>query len=151
MNKKSTPSWCRMPTSTRTNICPSRAERLAWLTGFTGSAGAAVILAESAHLFVDGRYTLQAAAQTDHDLITCHDLIETPPDKWLTGNLGTGKRVGFDPWLHTIAGVERLRKACEKVGAELVALDRNPVDAIRNDLPAGAARTGIDASLQIRR
>ncbi|WP_421857866.1 aminopeptidase P family protein [Oricola sp.] len=115
---------------------PERAERLAWLTGFTGSAGAAIILQDTANLFVDGRYTLQAADQTDADLVTCHDLIATPPHTWLTDNIGKGARVGFDPWLHTVAGVKRLREACEKKGAELVVLDENPVDAIRDDLPS---------------
>ncbi|TCD15227.1 aminopeptidase P family protein [Oricola cellulosilytica] len=114
---------------------PARAERLAWLTGFTGSAGMAIVLRNSAHLFVDGRYTLQAAAQTDSDVFSRHSLIDTPPDEWLAENLTKGSRVGFDPWLHTFADVTKLKKACAEGEAELVPVSRNPVDAIRNDLP----------------
>jgi Xaa-Pro aminopeptidase len=114
---------------------PERAERLAWLTGFTGSAGMAIVMEDAAHLFVDGRYTIQAAAQTDPEVITRHGLIETPPDQWLAENLKPGMKIGFDPWLHTVGGVKRYAEACRKAGAELVPVDRNLVDAIRNDLP----------------
>jgi Xaa-Pro aminopeptidase len=114
---------------------PERAERLAWLTGFTGSAGAAMILDTEAHVFTDGRYTLQVRSQTDPAVFTPQDLVANPPDKWLAGNLKPGMRVGFDPWLHTIADAKHLAEACGKKDAELVPLDRNLVDAIRNDLP----------------
>src|SRR5215813_11898205 len=63
-------------------LLPSE-ERLAWITGFTGSAGAAVVLAERAVLFVDGRYTLQARDQIDTSLFEIVHLTETPPDQWL--------------------------------------------------------------------
>ena len=113
-----------------------RAERLQWLTGFTGSAGAALILADSAHIFVDGRYTLQVRAQVDQGTFTVESLVETPPAKWLATKADAGQRIGFDPWLHTIAEARALRSALEERGAELVALAENPVDAIWSDQPA---------------
>ncbi|MBI4184773.1 MAG: aminopeptidase P family protein [Proteobacteria bacterium] len=109
---------------------PRRAERLAWLTGFTGSAGMAVVLAARAALFVDGRYTLQAAGEVDAALIEVVPLMETPPEAWLERHLAAGARIGFDPWLHTEDEAGRLRRSAAKAGAELVALDGNPVDAI---------------------
>src|SRR5579871_848078 len=80
---------------------PPNEERLAWLTGFTGSAGAAIILADRAVLFIDGRYTLQARDQTDPKLFTIEHLVESPPAGWIEANLATGQKLGFDPWLHT--------------------------------------------------
>lgn len=114
---------------------PANAERLAWLTGFTGSAGAAVIFADKAHIFVDGRYTLQVKQQTDPDLFTPESLITNPPAKWLADNLEPGLRVGIDPTLHTITETKKLRAACEKAGAELVMCASNPVDAAWQDAP----------------
>src|SRR5215468_11102751 len=99
---------------------PPSEERLAWLTGFTGSAGAAIILAERAVLFVDGRYTLQACDQTDPKLFTIEHLVEKPPSAWIESNLTAGQKLGFDPWLHTAEGAERLAKACSAIGAILV-------------------------------
>jgi len=92
---------------------PERAERLSWLTGFTGSAGAAIVLQESAVLFVDGRYTLQAATQIDTEIFAIESLINNPPAKWLKTQPLQGKAMGFDPWLHTIAEVKALRAAVE--------------------------------------
>ncbi len=114
---------------------PARAERLAWLTGFTGSAGVAVVFLETAAIFVDGRYTLQAAAQVDTDRFVCKHLIEEPPVDWIRATLPDGGRLGYDPWLHTVSWVERLRKAAEEAGGELVAVDDNPVDAIWHTQP----------------
>ena len=94
-------------------------ERLRWLTGFAGSAGVALILRERAHIFVDGRYTLQVRSQVDLSIFTVESLVETPPPVWIRKNLGKGARIGFDPWLHTIADAKALRKAAEKVGAAL--------------------------------
>src|SRR5215813_9458786 len=84
-------------------LLPSE-ERLAWLTGFTGSAGAAVVLAERAVLFVDGRYTLQARDQTDPRQFTIEHLVDRPPSAWIEFNLKAGQKLGFDPWLHTVEG-----------------------------------------------
>jgi Xaa-Pro aminopeptidase len=115
---------------------PPSEERLAWLTGFTGSAGAAIILAESAVLFVDGRYTLQARDQTDPKLFTIEHLVDKPPSAWIESNLKAGQKLGFDPWLHTAEGAERLAKACSNVGAILVATEPNPIDAACRNRPA---------------
>src|SRR6187397_1889235 len=80
---------------------PPSEERLAWLTGFTGSAGTTVVLEDRAALLVDGRYTLQASMQVDTSVFTIVNVGETPPDKWLTLNFAAGAKLGYDPWLHT--------------------------------------------------
>jgi Xaa-Pro aminopeptidase len=116
-------------------VAPSE-ERLAWLTGFTGSAGMAVVLTKEAAVFVDGRYTLQAGKQVDRKAWHIEPLVDPPPEQWLTRHLAKGDRLGFDPWLHTSAAAERLAAACAKAGAELVAVDSNPVDAIWQERPA---------------
>jgi Xaa-Pro aminopeptidase len=118
---------------------PASEERLAWLTGFTGSAGAAIVLAERAALFVDGRYTVQAAAQIDAKLFSIEHLVDSPPEQWLERNLKSGARLGYDPWLHTSESAEKLRKACATAGAELAAVAGNPIDALWSDRPAPPA------------
>lgn len=115
------------------------AERLAWLTGFTGSAGAAVVLHHKAAIFVDGRYTVQAEEQTDGAVYEqCH-LINEPVTKWLSAQLSAGQKLGYDPWLHTVNGVKQLQRACAKADAELVAVESNPIDAVWSDQPARPA------------
>ncbi len=114
---------------------PASEERLAWLTGFTGSAGVAIVLMERALLFVDGRYTLQAREQVDPALFTIEHLVETPPDRWIEQNLTAGDRIGYDPWLHTVDGAEKLAKACAAAGATLVPVEPNLIDAIWTDRP----------------
>ena len=114
---------------------PPSAERLAWLTGFTGSAGIALIMEQDAVVFVDGRYTTQLKAQTDPAVISGGDLVGCPPAAWLAENKPTGLRLGIDPWLHTPSEVERLQKALSEIGGALVLLERNPVDAIWSDRP----------------
>src|SRR4051795_6380593 len=114
---------------------PPSEERLAWLTGFTGSAGLAVVLTHEAAVFVDGRYTIQAAKQIDSRAWAVESLIDPPPESWMSAHLKAGDRLGFDPWLHTFAAAERLAAACTKAGAELFAVDSNPVDAIWQDRP----------------
>src|SRR4051794_30532772 len=99
---------------------PPSEERLAWLTGFTGSAGAAIVLAERAAVFVDGRYQLQVRDQIDTALFAVEHLVENPPDKWLEANLKSGARLGYDPWLHTADNAETLGKTCTAAGATLV-------------------------------
>jgi Xaa-Pro aminopeptidase len=116
-------------------------ERLAWISGFTGSAGIAVLLRQTAMLFVDGRYTLQAASQVDQAAWSVGSLIEPPPEQWIETHLQAGDRLGFDPWLHTSAAAEKLAAACRRAGAELVAVGSNPVDAVwagRPPPPLGA-------------
>lgn len=117
---------------------PSCSERLKWLTSFDGSAGLAVILAEQAVLFVDGRYILQAPLQTDK---ACFDIInsqQTPPTKWLKDNLPPQADfvLGFDPRLHSIAQIEKLEKALQDKNITLQAVDRNPLDIVWRDRPA---------------
>jgi Xaa-Pro aminopeptidase len=114
---------------------PPSSERLAWLTGFTGSAGFAIVLKDAAAIFVDGRYTLQAAAQVDPVFAREH-LIENPPSKWLAGHAKSGGRIGYDPWLLTLADVRRFTDAAKSAGAELVPVEANPIDALWLDRPA---------------
>jgi len=116
-------------------VAPSE-ERLAWLTGFTGSAGLAIVLTKKAAIFVDGRYTLQARQQVDGKAWAVESLVEPPPETWLSAHLSAGDRLGFDPWLHTTAAAERLAAACAKAGAELIAVESNPVDAVWSERPA---------------
>jgi Xaa-Pro aminopeptidase len=114
---------------------PASEERLAWLTGFTGSAGLAIVLTREAALFVDGRYTLQAGKQVDGKAWTVQPLVDPPPESWLGTQLTHGDRLGFDPWLHTSSAVERLAAACTRAGAELVAVESNPLDAVWAERP----------------
>ena len=115
-------------------VAPSE-ERLSWLSGFTGSAGLAVVLDNEAALFVDGRYTLQAAKQIDREAWTIEPLVEPPPESWLAKHLHHGDRLGYDPWLHTPAAAERIAAACTRAGAELIAVQSNPIDTIWADRP----------------
>ena len=114
---------------------PPRAQRLAWLTGFTGSAGLAIVLTDAAAIFVDGRYTLQVRDEAPDNVFEHHHVTESPPAEWLRLRLRQGSRLGYDPWLHTIEGVERLQAACGKVGATLVPVPQNLVDRIWDDQP----------------
>lgn len=115
---------------------PDYTDRLAWLTGFTGSAGAAVVLKQTAAIFVDGRYTLQVRTQTDATLFEPHHLIEDPPEAWLGRTLKPGQVLGYDAWLLTPAQVERFKTAAEKAGAEIRAVDWNPLDAAWTGRPS---------------
>jgi Xaa-Pro aminopeptidase len=118
---------------------PASEERLAWLTGFTGSAGFALVLADRAALFVDGRYTVQAGTQVDVKIFSIAHLVESPPEQWIEQNLKSGAKLGYDPWLHTSGNVEKLRQACANAGASLVPVDDNPIDALWSDRPAPPA------------
>ena len=114
---------------------PPHAERLRWLTGFNGSAGMAVVLKDKAAIFVDGRYTLQVRTQVDLDTFEAKHLMDEPPARWIEENLPKGAKLAYDPWLHTIDAVARLRKAVEKAGGTLVPVDTNPLDAVWEDQP----------------
>lgn len=116
-------------------------ERLAWLTGFTGSAGMAVVLTRRAALFTDGRYTLQAAAQVDGDLYDLRHITQAPAVEWITQTLSKGGKLGYDPWLLTPAQVPRFREACERAGGVLVPVDGNPIDAVWADQPPRPSAT----------
>jgi Xaa-Pro aminopeptidase len=111
---------------------PAAAERLAWLTGFTGSAGLAVVLATRAAVFTDGRYVLQLAAQTDAPLWERRHITEEPPQTWLAANAPPGARIGYDPLLIAEEGLARFTEA----GLTMVATGENPIDAVWADRPA---------------
>jgi len=117
------------------------AHRLHWLTGFGGSAGTAVILTDSsrdpaAAMFVDGRYTLQVRDQVDGRLYAFESVPETSVAKWLAAHAGEGARIGYDAWLHSKGWVEAVNAALAERGGMLVAVERNPVDAVWTDRPA---------------
>jgi Xaa-Pro aminopeptidase len=113
----------------------SYAQRLAWLTGFQGSAGSAVVLPEEAAIFVDGRYTLQVRQQVSPTEWSYQSVPETSTTQWLEEHAPEGARIGYDPWLHTRDWVKKAKEALASRGAELVAVDRNPIDEIWNDRP----------------
>jgi Xaa-Pro aminopeptidase len=115
-----------------------RDDRLAWLTGFTGSAGFALVLPDQAGVFVDGRYRLQVRAQVDLGAFTPVDWPETDPAGWLRERLPNGGAVGFDPWLHTPDELAKLEKGLADSGIALVAQDDNPLDAVWSDQPPPA-------------
>ena len=112
-----------------------RSARLKWLTGFSGSAGVAIVLRDRAFIFVDGRYTLQVRGEVDLGIFTVESLIDNPPAAWIKNNLGKGARLGFDPWLHTLSEVKALKTSAEQSGATLVPLEKNPIDIIWKDQP----------------
>jgi Xaa-Pro aminopeptidase len=114
---------------------PKSAERLAWLTGFSGSAGTAVVLGDKAAIFVDGRYTLQVRNQVDTAVFEPVAVHEIPVADWLKANAMEGERIGYDPWLMTRSQVRQIAKALEGAGAELVPLEANPLDAVWRDRP----------------
>jgi Xaa-Pro aminopeptidase len=113
----------------------SYAQRLAWLTGFQGSAGAAAVLPEEAAIFTDGRYTLQVREQVDGRHWSYQSVPETSIADWLSEHAPEGGRIGYDPWLHTKSWVEKARTALAERGAELVAVARNPIDTVWADQP----------------
>ena len=113
----------------------SYAQRLAWLTGFEGSAGSAVVLPEEAAIFVDGRYTLQVRQQVSPTEWSYQSIPETSTTQWLEERAPQGARIGYDPWLHTRDWVRKAKEALASRGAELVAVDRNPIDEIWKDRP----------------
>ena len=115
---------------------PLYAQRLAWLTGFTGSAGLAVVLKDKAAIFVDGRYTIQVRDQVDVSLFELQHLTEMPPADWLATNACQNMEIGYDPWLHTSEGLKRLREGCERGGAKLVPVASNPLDLVWTNQPA---------------
>ena len=125
-----------------------RDARLAWLTGFTGSAGFCAALLERAGVFVDGRYRVQVRAQVDGAVFEPVDWPEVKLADWLRTALPGGGRVGFDPWLHTLAEIEALRAALEGSGVEMVASD-NLVDAIWDDQPGRPMGTVVDYPVEL--
>jgi Xaa-Pro aminopeptidase len=112
------------------------AQRLGWLTGFGGSAGTAVVLADKAAIFTDGRYTLQVREQVSAADWEYVGVPESSVAAWLAEHATASQRIGYDPWLHTRADVRALEAALAPVGAALVAVEANPIDAIWTDRPA---------------
>jgi Xaa-Pro aminopeptidase len=119
----------------QSEFLPPAAERLAWLTGFTGSAGIAVVLEKAAALFVDGRYTLQARAQTDPETFEVLQTPEAKPSAWIAGKLPKGAAVGYDPALHTIKEIQRLTETLAKSGIKLEPVESNPIDTQWGERP----------------
>ncbi len=115
---------------------PARANRLEWITGFTGSAGAGVVGTDQAAIFVDGRYTLQVQSQVDTDSFTVRHLISEPVTDYIEKAFSGGQRIGYDPWLHTQSGLAALKKAAGRSGARLEPVAVNPVDAAWGAQPA---------------
>ena len=113
----------------------SYAQRLAWLTGFQGSAGSAVVLPEEAAIFTDGRYTLQVRQQVSATEWSYQSVPETSAADWLREHAPQGARIGYDPWLHTRAWVKQAKEALAERGAELVPVNRNPIDTVWTDRP----------------
>ncbi|KEG22276.1 hypothetical protein H708_00828 [Bartonella bacilliformis VAB9028] len=113
---------------------PLHAQRLSWLTGFTGSAGIALILKNKAIIFTDGRYTLQVRQQTDPHIFDYEDLTTCSLSQWLEKN-GQKLSIGFDPWLHTISATATLKKALEQANGKLVESKTNLIDLIWHDQP----------------
>jgi Xaa-Pro aminopeptidase len=128
---------------------PANAERLAWLTSFTGSAGAAVVLKDKAAVFVDGRYTLQVRAQTDTSLFEPRDLVAEGPQGWIPDHLPKGGKLGYDPWLVTGNGVAGLRHAAERAGGSLVACDDNPLDKVWSDRPSAPSGKAVPHAMNL--
>lgn len=120
---------------------PPSGERLAWLTGFTGSAGMAAVLMDKAAVFTDGRYTTQVRAETDGSLFERRHITEEPPEAWLREN-AAGRRIGYDPWLHSEAALKRI------TDVELVPLSPNPIDSIWRDRPAPPAAAVVPQPLE---
>lgn len=111
------------------------AQRLAWLTGFGGSAGSAVVLKHKAAIFVDGRYTIQVRDQVDEKLFEYQSVPTISPAAWLGEHAPDGSRIGYDPWLHSQGWADSAAKALAKRDAELVPVESNPVDAVWDDQP----------------
>ncbi|MDB5508827.1 MAG: peptidase [Hyphomicrobiales bacterium] len=139
---------------------PPSAERLAWLTGFTGSAGLAIVLHDEAAIFIDGRYTIQVREQVDTKVFKPVAIMDTSPEAWLEAHVSRGERVGYDPWLHTPGQIRRMSEAVKSAGASLVAVDGNPLDHVwdgRPQPPMAPIRlhprrfSGEDASAKIAR
>ncbi|HEY8128074.1 MAG TPA: aminopeptidase P family protein [Hyphomicrobium sp.] len=109
---------------------PASTERLQWLTGFSGSAGIAVVAKKSAILMVDGRYTVQAATETDPSIFEISLLPRAKLAEWIIANVGKGHVIGFDPWNHTAGEINRLKAALAPKGIKLASLPKNPIDLL---------------------
>lgn len=118
---------------------PPAAERLARLTGFSGSAGFAIVLQTKAAVFVDGRYTLQAAQEVDTRAFEIVPIAKTTPSQWLGEQIKPAANIGYDAWLHTPVELERFAKVVDAAQATLSPVTDNPIDALWPDRPAPPA------------
>ena len=116
------------------------AQRLGWLTGFGGSAGTAVVMADKAAIFTDGRYTVQVRDQVDGRLFDYVSVSETSPAAWIAAHAGEGDTIGYDAWLHTAAWVKSAQAAAKSAGAQMVAVDGNLLMRYGRISPPGRAR-----------
>jgi Xaa-Pro aminopeptidase len=116
------------------------AEQLLWLTGFSGSWGTAAVLMDKAALFIDGRYTLQAAAQVDGSAYEIVNIADCSIASWLKQKLKAGDRLGYDPRLHTVAQIDELKACVEGAGAHFVPVQSNPLASLWTDRPASAPK-----------
>ena len=117
----------------------SYAQRLKWLTGFQGSAGAAAVLPMDAAIFTDGRYTIQVRQQVSAAEWSYQSVPQTSIAEWLAANAPDGARIGYDPWLHSRDWVKAATAALKDKGAKLVAVGQNPIDRVWADRPAPSA------------
>ena len=113
-----------------------RAQRLAWLTGFTGSSGLAIVLTDKAVIFVDGRYTLQVRRQVDQNLFEIKHIVDDPPATWLKKNAEKQTKIGYDPWLHTVDGLNKLTAQCSPARVKFATIEMNPIDRVWQNQPA---------------
>ena len=150
-NAGSTDLSCRAPTASRTNIC--RRAKNAWpgspaspVRPVPPSCWPSAPCCSSTAATPCRRKRRSIASFSPSSIWSTH-----PPDQWLENNLKSGAKLGYDPWLHTTEGAEKLRKACATAGAELVAVDGNPIDAIVDRPPGAARRQGHAARPQTRR
>jgi len=114
---------------------PRRSQRLGWLTGFSGSAGLAIVLADRAAIFIDGRYTLAVRDQVDVEAFVPHQIPEQSAETWIAESLPKGGKLGFDPWLQTLDGHDRFARACQRAGGSFVPVETNPVDTVWRGRP----------------
>ncbi len=114
---------------------PARSDRLRWLTGFSGSAGSAVILPNKAAIFVDGRYTIQVVDEIDSNLFEIFNSGETAPHQWIVKNLEKDAKFAIDPWLFTENAIRNIEKSVKSIDAELIYLSINPIDQIWHNQP----------------
>ncbi len=122
---------------------PAHSLRLTWLTGFAGSAGLAVVLADAATILVDGRYVLQVRDQVPADLFTFRHVSDDPVTDWIAATLPKGGRLGYDPWHFTEGRIKSLAAACAKAGGELAPVETNPIDAVWTDQPPPPATPAV--------
>lgn len=113
---------------------PASTDRLQWLSGFTGSAGAAVVMQDKAAMFVDGRYVIQIKQQVDKDLFD-YERLEDGVAKWLRSNVKAGQVIGYDPKLHSPSALAQLVEAIELAGGTAKAMEPNPIDVAWTDRP----------------